>query len=154
MSPAPASRQARASSEARATAGLDLPALRTEWRRRWGEPPAFRSRDLLLRAAAYRIQADASGDLPAPVRRRVLELAERFAADRGFTPVPSLSLKPGSSLVREWGGTRHEVAVTADGFTYQGESFRSLSQVAGKITGAKWSGPVFFGLKSRPGKAR
>ncbi len=153
MSTAPETRQARAASEARAIAGLDLPALRNEWRRRWGEPPAFHSRDLLLRAATYRIQADTLGDLPAPFRRRALDLAERFAADRGFTPAPNLRLKPGSSLVREWGGTRHEVAVAADGFTYQGESFRSLSQVARKITGAKWSGPVFFGLKNRRGKA-
>ena len=63
-----------------------------------------------------------------------------------------MALKPGSSLVREWGGARHEVAVTEEGFSYQGRVFGSLSQVAGHITGTKWNGPVFFGLKPR-GKA-
>ncbi len=56
---------------------------------------------------------------------------------------------PGSSLIREWHGTRHEVAVVDDGFLYQGERFRSLSKVAQRITGTKWNGPVFFGLKRK-----
>ena len=61
-------------------------------------------------------------------------------------------LKPGSSLIREWGGQRHEVAVTHDGFAYQGEAYASLSQVAGKITGTKWNGPLFFGLRKAKGR--
>jgi hypothetical protein len=52
-------------------------------------------------------------------------------------------------LIREWQGVRHEVAVTAEGFTYLGEPYRSLSQVAHRITGTKWNGLVFFGLKPR-----
>jgi hypothetical protein len=142
-------RAARISSEVRAVADMALPALRLEWRRRWGEPPKFRSRDLLARAMAYRLQVEVHGDLPAPMRRRMAAHAERFTADRAYSPGPGVVLKPGSSLVREWGGVRHEVAVMAVGFTYQGRSFRSLSQVAGHITGTKWNGHVFFGLKPR-----
>ena len=101
---------------------------------------------------AYRLQIESHGDVPSPMRRRMAEHAERFAADRAYSPAPTLALKPGSSLVREWGGARHEVAVTEEGFSYQGRVFGSLSQVAGHITGTKWNGPVFFGLKPR-GKA-
>ena len=70
-------------------------------------------------------------------------------ADRSFTPQAATSLLPGSSLIREWQGKRHEVGVVAGGFIYQGEAFRSLSKVAHHITGTKWNGPVFFGLKRR-----
>ena len=140
-------RQARISLEVRAIAQLDLPELRAQWQRRWGDTPKYRARDLLARHMAYRLQAEALGDLAAPARRRMAELAQKFTADRGFTPAAGPNLKPGSSLTREWGGKRHEVAVTNDGFAYQGEAFSSLSQVAGRITGAKWNGPLFFGLR-------
>ncbi len=74
-------------------------------------------------------------------------------ADRGFAPQAAATLLPGSSLIREWQGKRHEVAVVADGFIYQGEKFRSLSRVAHHITGTKWNGPVFFGLKRKAASA-
>ena len=144
---------ARIAEEVRALGPLGLEALRAEWRRRWGEPPRFRSRDLLARAMAHKIQAAAFGDLPAPLRRKASDYAERFSADRKFTPVAGPNLAPGASLIREWGGVRHEVAVTSDGFAYQGETFSSLSQVAHRITGTKWNGHVFFGLKSRSARA-
>lgn len=143
---------ARISEEVRAVASLELPALRAAWRARWGDVPQYRSRDLLARAMAYRIQAEAFGDLPVPARRRAAEYAAKFTADRRFTPTPGPTLKPGSSLVREWRGVRHEVAVTETGFNYLGQPYRSLSQVAHTITGTKWNGPVFFGLKVRRGK--
>ena len=146
-------RRACISDEVRAIADLPLPALRMEWRRRWGEVPQFRSRDLLARSAAHRIQVESYGDLPAPLRRRTVELAERFATDRAYSPTAGVVLKPGSSLIREWGGVRHEVAVTQEGLSYQGQAFRSLSRVAGHITGVKWNGHVFFGLKARSAKA-
>ncbi len=135
------------------SATLDLEHLRAEWRRRWGEPPKFRSRDTLARALAHRIQVEAFGDLPASVQRRAADLAQRFMADRSFTPQAAATLLPGSSLIREWQGKRHEVAVTADGFLYQGEKFRSLSRVAHHITGTKWNGPVFFGLRRKGASA-
>jgi hypothetical protein len=63
-------------------------------------------------------------------------------------PTPSLSLKPGARLVREWGGRTHTVTVTEDGFEYAGESYPSLTKIAKRITGAHWSGPRFFGLQA------
>lgn len=131
---------------------LDLEGLREEWRRRWGPPPSLRSRDLMARAMAYRVQAAAMGDLPATLRRRMSDYAARFRADRAFSPTPGPALQPGSTLIREWHGVRHEVTVTETGFVYDGEAFRSLSQVARKITGVKWNGPVFFAVKARAGK--
>ena len=145
-------RRARISDEVRALAALDLRQLRAWWRRRWGDVPGFRTRDLILRAAAYRLQAEALGELPAPDRRRLAALADRFSKDRSFTPTSGPALKPGSSLIREWRGVRHEVAVIEGGFAYHGATYASLSKVATAITGSKWNGPLFFGLKPR-GKA-
>jgi hypothetical protein len=147
------SAQARTEEAVRAVASMGLSVLRVEWRRRWGDVPAFRSRDLMARAMAYRLQSEAFGGLPQSVRRKLAEHAAKLAGDRKYTPTPGPVLKPGSSLIREWRGVRHEVAVIAEGFAYQGETFRSLSQVAQRITGVKWNGLVFFGLKARAGKA-
>jgi hypothetical protein len=140
-------------SDLESIAGLDLEQLRAEWRRRWGGPPKFRSRDSMVRVLAHRLQVEAFGDLPACLQRRAADLAKRFMADRGFTPQAAATLLPGSSLIREWQGKRHEVAVAADGFLYQGQKFRSLSKVAHHITGTKWNGPVFFGLKRKGASA-
>lgn len=133
--------------EVQALEGLDLEGLRAEWRRRWGAPPKLRSRELLAHAFAYRLQAQAFGDLPGPTKRRLAELARRFNADRSYRPTAGPGLSPGCSLVREWGGARHEVKVIDGGFRYQGETFTSLSRLAQHITGAKRSGVLFFGLK-------
>lgn len=120
--------------------------LRIEWSRLMDEPvpPAFTS-DLLRRALAYRVQEKAAGGLPRAVR---LEL-ERLGRDTGRTrPVvmASARVKPGTRLVRDWGGTSHHVVVEEDGFRYRDERYRSLSEIARAITGARWSGPRFFGL--------
>jgi hypothetical protein len=142
-------RTADVAEEVRALQRLDLEGLRAEWRRRWGDPPKLRSRELMAYAAAYRLQAEAHGDIAPETRRRASDLARRFAADRNYQPTPGPSLTPGCSLVREWGGARHEVKVLADGFSYQGHSFSSLSAVAAHITGTKRSGVLFFGLKGK-----
>ena len=128
---------------------MALPELRTFWAARWGDPPGYRARDHLLRALAYRLQAEAHGGLSSRLRKDVAILGAKFAGDRGFNPVPAIVLKPGSSLVREWGGRRHEVSVLAEGYVYDGERFSSLSKVATRITGTKWNGLVFFGVKAR-----
>jgi len=133
--------------EVQAFERLDLEDLRAEWRRRWGAPPKLRSREIMAHAAAYRLQAEVFGDLSVPTRRRVAELGRRFAGDRSFKPMAGPTLTPGCSLIREWGGNRHEVWVTESGFSYQGGAFSSLSAVAQHITGAKRSGILFFGLK-------
>jgi hypothetical protein len=128
---------------------MTLPALRSFWTARWTDLPRFRSRDHLWRATAYRLQTQAHGGLAGRARRELEDLAQRFTEDRGFDPGLPVHLKIGSSLIREWGGRRHEVAVVDDGFVYDGQRFRSLSKVATVITGTKWNGPVFFGVKPR-----
>ena len=138
--------------EVQAVEVLDLQTLRAEWRRRWGAPPKLRSRELLAHAFAYRLQAEAFGDLPAPLKRRVAELARRFKVDRSYRPAPGPNVTPGCSLVREWGGVRHEVKVIEGGFSYQGATYASLSRLAEHITGAKRSGVLFFGLKAKEGR--
>jgi hypothetical protein len=129
---------------------LSLSELRRAWPADWGPAPSFRSRDLLHRAFAYRLQTQSGGQLTAARRRQLAELADRFHGDRRFTPVAGVQFKPGSALIREWRGVRHEVVVTDTGFTYAGETFTSLSKIARHITGTAWNGHIFFGLKSRP----
>lgn len=130
---------------------MNLEQLRAVWTQHvGGEPPKLRAQELLALALGWRLQARAQGDLPGATKRRCAELARRFTADPKYTPTPGPALKPGSSLIKEWRGVRHEVRVTEDGFSYLGERFGSLSEVAQRITGTKWNGLVFFGLKARP----
>lgn len=129
---------------------MSLAELRATWTERLGdEPPKLRTRDLLALALAYRLQVRAHGDLSSATKRKMVELARRFTEDRSYTPVPGPVLKPGSSLIKEWRGVRHEVRVLEQGFSYQGERFGSLSEVAQRITGTRWNGLIFFGLKTR-----
>jgi hypothetical protein len=128
--------------------GMSLEELRALWPARFRDPvPKLRSRDLTARAMTYRLQAAVFGGLSIETERRLADLARRFAADRGFTPVSGPALKPGSSLVREWRGVRHEVRVAEAGFVYRGQPYRSLSSVARQITGTRWNGQAFFGLR-------
>ena len=121
--------------------GLALESLRDEWRRRYGPPPALRSPELLAMMLAWRIQADADRGLDVETRRT---LRRPIAAASRAAPQPSA----GTKLVREWQGVQHEVtALSEGGFLYRGERYRSLSQVARAITGTRWNGPRFFGLR-------
>jgi Protein of unknown function (DUF2924) len=129
---------------------LSMAELRAEWRRRFrGPPPNRLSRDLLMRGIAYKIQERAHGGLSRATLRKLHALVEQLAASDGRSPDPYPSLKPGTRLVRSWGGEIHSVLVLDDGFEYRGARFRSLSQIARTITRARWSGPRFFGLKRR-----
>jgi hypothetical protein len=131
-------------------ADMPLVELRATWLDQFGEaPPALRARDLFALALAYRLQARTEGDLSGASKRKVAELGRRFVRDRAYSPAPGPSLKPGSSIIKEWRGVRHEVRILEHGFSYQGERFGSLSEVATRITGTKWNGLRFFGLKAR-----
>lgn len=124
---------------------LSLAELRLEWQRlQRSEPPKI-SRDLLVLALGYRIQELQHGGLGRSTRRKLQTFAKDLRAGRG-RPTPSLSLKPGARLVREWHGRTYAVTVSEEGFEYAGTSYPSLTKVAKKITGAHWSGPRFFGL--------
>ena len=124
--------------EVRALARLDLEGLRAEWRRRYGVAPGLRSTDLLARLLAWRIQAEAFGGLDASTRSTLM---------RKSLPVAAPALAPGVRLERQWRGMKQTVEVVEDGFRWQGRSYGSLSQVAHAITGVKWNGPRFFGLR-------
>ena len=127
---------------------LDLEGLRREWRRLYhGEPPKI-SRDLLVLALGYRLQEIEHGGLGKSTRRKLQTIAKALRTIGRVGATPSLSLKPGARLVREWRGRTHNVTVTEDGFEYGGTSYQSLTKIAKKITGAHWSGPRFFGLSA------
>lgn len=125
-----------------------LPALRAEWRQLLGTEPPRISRDLLVRALAYHVQERRFGGLSRP-SQRLLERAQRLNGSEDAGPTQAPSLQPGTRLVREWHGHTHVVSVTAAGFDYAGTTHRSLTAIARHITGARWSGPRFFGLASR-----
>ena len=124
--------------------------LKERWRALYcTEPPRRISRDLLVRALAYRVQEKALGGLKPSTRRLLAKVAADASARRSIevTPEPT-TLKPGTVLLREWHGTQHQVIVREDGIVFRGKPYKSLSEVAYRITGTKWSGPLFFGLKS------
>ena len=123
--------------------------LKERWRTLYGtEPPRRISRELLVRALAYRIQEKALGGLKPSVRRLLAKVAADASARRPIQVAPEPSLKPGMVLLREWHGTQHQVIVRDDDIVFNGKQYKSLSQVAYRITGTKWSGPLFFGLKA------
>lgn len=123
--------------------GMNVDALRTEWRRVFSsEPPSAFSRDLLARAIAYRLQERALGGL-GPSAARLLRSLLKPGAE------PPRQVKAGSVIVREHKGVLHEVLVVPGGFCWQGKTYDSLSTIAKKITGVTWNGPRFFGLRSK-----
>ncbi len=126
-------------------------ALRAEWRKVYRSPAPDLSRDLLARGIAFRLQEKEHGALPASVERRLLALANTAKADKTAQPPVSTILRPGMQLVRSWHGQTHCVVVTENGFVWNGSSHGSLSAIAQAITGTKWSGPRFFGLRGQDG---
>ena len=135
--------------------GLDVGELRARWHTMFRRvAPPHLPRHLLFRILAYRLQADQFGDLDADIRR-VLDRMGFEAADGFGRLVADLNrsrteLRPGTLLTREWGGHLQQVMVLPDGFTWNGKAYRSLSKVAFAITGSRWNGPRFFGLRDRP----
>ncbi len=122
--------------------------LRARWERAYRHPaPKRASRDLLLRALAYHIQERAEGGRSQAALKRHAHLAAPKGND-GRPPRPAPPrLRPGTRLIREWGGAVHQVIVGEDGFDYCGVRYASLSRSAREITGTRWSGPLFFGLR-------
>ena len=135
---------------------LDLGGLRQQWRALYkAEASPHLSRELLLRAVAYRMQEVALGGLRPGRRHQLLRIAQQFKQTGAANVPPRPELKPGTRLVREWQGRTYEVLVLDGGFSWQDTHHRSLSALARKITGTAWSGPLFFGLKpNRPANRR
>ena len=134
---------------------LDLRQLRELWCRLYktAAPPRL-SRELLIRAVAYRIQELASGGLRPELQRQLHQIALELQQTGRATMRARPQLKPGTRLLREWQGRSHEVLVLNDGFSWQATHYRSLSAIARKITGTAWSGPLFFGLRSNRSASR
>ena len=125
------------SHEVAALAGMSLAELRLFWAERFGAPPTHRASEMLRRVLAWRIQADAFGGLDAATIRLLKnERAPLMVAEQ-----------PGTRLARDYAGRRHEVVVVDDGVVYDGNRYGSLSEVARAITGQRWNGPRFFGLR-------
>lgn len=130
-------------------AGVDR--LRQIWRDRLPDPvPPVRAGDILRRALAERLQEEALGRDQA-LEQRLRKLSSRHKPGRR-PRLQTASYQPGSLLVRDHEGMRHEVEVMASGYRWRGATYNSLSKIAREITGVRWNGPRFFGLREE--KAR
>jgi hypothetical protein len=154
LSPSPAAADAL-TTELDQLERLELGDLRVHYRNRSGRiAPARISRALLLRVLAYRIQVDAFGDVSRDTQRLLDRLGSGMGGSPETTtpaaipPASQWSLKPGTRLDREWQGRMERVMVREDGFAWNGTSYASLSAVAYAITGTKWNGYRFFGLRN------
>src|SRR5438552_2961314 len=135
---------------------LEIGELRQQWRILYKtEASPHLSRELLVRAVAYRMQEVALGGLGSGRQRQLHQITQQFKQTGAATTPRRPELKPGTRLVRGWQGQTYEVLVLDEGFSWQGTHHRSLSAIARKITGTAWSGPLFFGVKpNRPATRR
>src|SRR5690348_5585836 len=126
---------------------LDVAALKSVWRIAFKSvPPNVARKEFFIRMLAYEIQRRIHGD----VSKSALKTLRQFE-DKGRSPevaAADATLRAGTRLVREWGGATHEVIIMERGYAYRGRSYTSLSEIARCITGARWSGPRFFGIRS------
>ena len=138
---------------------LSLEELRDRWRALYSsEPPRYR-RAVLIRRLSYRVQELAYGEVSQTTRARFRQRLEEVdgepkangAATRAQRRLEAARPLVGTRLVRTWQGRRYEVTVLAAGFEYEGRRYRSLSAIAREITGTRWNGPLFFGLRTRGG---
>jgi hypothetical protein len=132
--------------------GHDLNGLRRQWRDHLGgEPPTHLPHWLLMRVLAYRLQADAFGDLDKSIRRTLRSGKEDSVGAPFDRREPQtregVGLKAGALLVREWKGQLERVMILEQGFAWNGQTFGSLSQIAKAMTGTSWNGHRFFGLR-------
>lgn len=135
---------------------LDLTMLRRRWRSLMGRAaPPHLPRSLLIRVIAYRQQVRIGGDLDRATLKALAAATDTGSAATPGTTGTEISdgtaLRPGTLLVREHGGVTHRVSVRASGFEWNGQTYDSLSKVAFAITGPRWNGPRFFGLRIKKG---
>lgn len=121
---------------------------------RWRElfktdPPAQMRKELMLQLVAYRLQEREFGPLSDRSHRRLDRLAKTIEASPNAPTLQKLSIKPGTRLIRQWKDEVHTVHVEEGSYEYRGARFESLSEIARLITGTRWSGPLFFGLKGK-----
>ena len=127
--------------------------LKALWVELYDREPLSFNRDYLVKRLAYRIQELAYGGLSARAETKLDRLiAEEDLRVKGKQPVRKDD-RPivGTRLIREWQGVEHTVTALADGYAYQGRPYRSLSAIARAITGTRWNGPLFFGIRNHRG---
>jgi len=147
-------RSEQISAQIAALASLGAKELKIRWRDLYDtEPPPRISRELLTRAIAYRQQEQVFGGLEQSTRRLLERAAEDRSACGRKQVAPARKVSPGTLLIREWQGAAHQVTVLDEGVVYHGKRYGSLSEVARLITGSRWSGPLFFGLRKCAGEA-
>jgi Protein of unknown function (DUF2924) len=140
--------------------GLNLKGLRSRWQGVFQKPaPAHLTQHLLFAVIAYRIQAECFGDLDHATKQMLngsvaKEAGPALSARLASFDQKRTKLTPGTVLVREWDRQSQRVMVLADGFAWNGQTFDSLSEVAFAITGTKWNGPRFFGLRDKEDRSR
>jgi hypothetical protein len=135
-------------SELASLPSLEVEVLKQYWRRLYEcDPPSHVSRTFLVRAVAYRMQEKALGGLKPQVRRMLARMGADAPGARAAASPAVSKLRAGTRLVRDWRGVTHHVVVLDAGVMFRGKGYRSLSEVARVITGSRWSGPRFFGLK-------
>ena len=131
---------------------MDWKELRALWEERCGaDEPCIQGKIFLRRQLAARVQEERYGGLTPATKRRLRDLARSYSNDAKHTPETPRTLLPGSTLTRNWKGKVYTVEVCDEGFMYKGNYYKGLSKIARVITGTRWSGPLFFGLR-KPAK--
>jgi hypothetical protein len=130
---------------------LSLLELRQRWQTLLGHPaPKSLRRNFLARAVAYQMQVEVYGGLSAATKRRLREIANAVRNGDANAIPGSSRIKPGTQMIRQWQNTTHTVTALAEGFEWNGRTYKSLSAVANAITGTNWNGFAFFGIKRAP----
>ena len=111
------------------------------------DPPPQLRKELLVPVLAYRMQEREFGGLSHAAKRRLREVAASLRTDKPSQERPDSAPQTGTRLLRVWRGETHEVIATGSGYEYRGQTYSSLSKIAREITGTRWSGPLFFGVR-------
>jgi hypothetical protein len=130
---------------------LSLVELRNRWKTLFGHSaPKSLRRNFLARAVAYQMQVEAFGGLSVATKRRLREIANGVRNGDTNALLGASRIKPGTQMIRQWQNTTHTVTALAEGFEWDGQTYKSLSAVANAITGTNWNGFAFFGIKRAP----
>lgn len=139
---------AETAAQLKALGSMNRDQLIVEWRKLFrSNPPDRARRELLELGVAWKLQEKAHGGIKKGIAGELRRLAEALDATGDIRRAKPTAIKPGARILREWNGVTHEVTVLNDGFAWSGKTWKSLTAIAGHITGAHWSGPRFFGLK-------
>ena len=134
---------------------LPLAALRLEWHRAYPDKqmPKGLARDLLVRTIAWKLQEKELGRFPPNLTSKLQKVSAQLRKSGSLDLERQAVIKSGTTLLREWGGKTHRVTALNEGFLFCDQRFASLSEIAREITGTRWSGPRFFGVRHPASKS-